>query len=259
MSNTIDANRKPRTIKPEIVELFIGRYLVTLNASDAARHSGYVGRHAGPRGYELLHHPDIWPRIQAELDKRYAALKQGSDRVLRELWDVLNADPNELIEHRRVACRYCYGAQFKFQRTVGEMARDRAKHEHDEAAYKRAGMDLVEPFKPFDEQGGVGYDPKQDPNPDCPECFGEGDAVVFVKDTRDLTPAARALLAGVKQTKEGIEIKMHSKDKAVELLGKHLKLFAEQLDLNVKGDLATRILSARGRTSSAKNEAEDLA
>ena len=240
---------KPREIPDAAVEAFVIEYLRSFSKAEAAKASGYTGKHLVSQGYRLFKHPKIAARIEAALKERFAAASIEGERVLRELWDVLIADPNDLVEHRRVACRYCHGAGFKYQRTAGELERDRAKHTRDAEAYERLSKDLVAgPFAAFDEQGGIGYDPRREPHADCPECFGEGDPVVFVKDTRDLSPSARALLAGVKQTKEGIEIKMHSKDKAIELLGKHLALFNEKLDVNITGDLATRIIQARKRS-----------
>lgn len=68
-------------------------------------------------------------------------------------------------------------------------------------------------------------DRARDPNPACDECGGEGYGRVFAQDTRKLSPAARSLYAGVKVTKEGFEVKMHSKDAALEKVFKHLGLY----------------------------------
>lgn len=248
-------NFKDRELPDDVADAYVAEYLLTLSKAAACRAAGRGGKYASTYGSHLHRHPKVAPRIEAALREKFEAAKLDGQRVLRELWDVLMADPNDLVEHRRVACRYCHGVGFRYQRTVGEMERDRAGHARSAAAHVQ--MKLEGDYPPFDERGGVGYDPRREPHEECPECFGEGDSVVFVKDTRDLSPAARALLAGVKQTKEGIEIKMHSKDKAVELLGKHLALFNDKLDVNLTGDLATRILKARGR--GVKNDTADLA
>jgi hypothetical protein len=81
----------------------------------------------------------------------------------------------------------------------------------------------------FSEQGGTGYDPRKDPNPKCPECFGEGEEKAFPKDTRDLSPEARRLYAGVKVTKEGLEIKMHSQSEARKLIAQHLGMLGQNV------------------------------
>ena len=66
--------------------------------------------------------------------------------------------------------------------------------------------------------------------PTCDECFGDGVEEVFVQDSRELSPAARELYAGVKTTQHGVEIKTHSRDKAMELLGRHLAMFTDNVD-----------------------------
>jgi len=43
------------------------------------------------------------------------------------------------------------------------------------------------------------------------------------------------------------KVKFWSKEKGAELLGRHLALFNDKLDLNVKGDLTERILASRKR------------
>ena len=79
------------------------------------------------------------------------------------------------------------------------------------------------------------YD-QRDPTPGCDGCNGDGVPNVLVKDTRRLNPQARALYAGVKITKEGIEIKMHSKLDALEKVFKHLGLYeADKRKVEITG------------------------
>ena len=51
------------------------------------------------------------------------------------------------------------------------------------------------------------------------------DGEVRVKDTCRLTEAQRSAIAGIKDTGKGVEIKLHDKQKALELLVKYLGLF----------------------------------
>ena len=51
------------------------------------------------------------------------------------------------------------------------------------------------------------------------------DGEVRVKDTRLLSEGQRAAIAGIKDTGKGVEIKLHDKQKAIELLVKYLGLF----------------------------------
>ena len=51
------------------------------------------------------------------------------------------------------------------------------------------------------------------------------DGEVRVKDTCQLSEAQRSAIAGIKDTGKGVEIKLHDKQKALELLVKYLGLF----------------------------------
>ena len=65
------------------------------------------------------------------------------------------------------------------------------------------------------------------------------DGEVRVKDTCQLTEAQRSAIAGIKDTGKGVEIKLHDKQKALELLVKYLGLFdrpAEDAALRVEFD-----------------------
>ena len=53
-------------------------------------------------------------------------------------------------------------------------------------------------------------------------------------NTKDLTEQQKSAIAGIKQTANGIEIKTNDKVKALELLGRHLGIFNDKLNLNVK-------------------------
>ena len=51
------------------------------------------------------------------------------------------------------------------------------------------------------------------------------DGAVRIRDSRDLSPAQRSAIAGIKDSGKGVEIKLHDKQKALELLVKYLGLF----------------------------------
>lgn len=53
---------------------------------------------------------------------------------------------------------------------------------------------------------------------------------VEVEETNKLPKDKLAAISGIKQTKEGIEIKSADKVKALELLGKHLGMFTDKLE-----------------------------
>ena len=55
--------------------------------------------------------------------------------------------------------------------------------------------------------------------------------IVSPKDTDTLSDDQRAAIAGIKHGANGIEIKLHDKIKALELLGRHIGMFNDKLDI----------------------------
>lgn len=58
-------------------------------------------------------------------------------------------------------------------------------------------------------------------------------AMVCIKSTDDLTDDQVKAIAGIKEGANGIEIKLNDKEKALELLGRHLGMWNDKLNLNV--------------------------
>ncbi|MGL5329459.1 MAG: terminase small subunit [Peptostreptococcaceae bacterium] len=54
-----------------------------------------------------------------------------------------------------------------------------------------------------------------------------------VHDTEDIDEDTLTAIGSIKEGKHGIEVKMHDKVRALELLGKHLGTFIEKVDVNV--------------------------
>ncbi|MEH3354867.1 terminase small subunit [Enterobacter kobei] len=172
--------------------------------TEAYRKSGYAGEGAvawaaasrllrNVKVSRYVHH------LRNERQKRYSA---ELDDVIGQLTAIINADPNEISQYRRVNCRYCWGSDHKYQwRDIAEQLSAERKAESDGAA-------------PPDTSGGIGFVDNADPNPECPRCNGEGVGEPFFADTRDLEGDARYLLQGVKLGKFGIEILTADKDSA---------------------------------------------
>lgn len=180
-------------------------------------------------------------KVQARYRGLQAAAAKANDVdvafVLAQYLLRLRADPRELTEVRVCACRFCYGKDHGYQRTDGELARDRVTHEvKREARLERDMQDIGE----FDEQGGGGYSKLMKPNPECPSCAGGGAAQVVLKDSRDYSPGALALFGGVKEGKDGIEVKIGDRNDALMQIAKHLGFFASdnKVDVAVKVDVA---------------------
>ena len=224
------------------VDVFVAEYLVDLNGRQAAIRAGYSPQSARQTASELLATPEVQAKVQAAMDERAARVGITADDVVKGFRAIAEADPRELIELHRVCCRYCWGKGHKFQRTPREMEEAKAAHAADNAKLVAEGK---APRK-FSEAGGTGYNPKNDPHPDCPECFGDGVERVIAKDTRDLSPSARRLYAGVKTTQHGLEIKMHGQTEALINIGKHLGIFKEKVELTGKdgGPLTHQSMSA---------------
>lgn len=173
----------------------------------------------------------VQARVKGLLAKTVVAHDKLAEIATREWSDISLADARELSGIHLYCCRYCWGKDFRYQRTAGEM---------EEA---REAFELLPPKKRgngFDEKGGIGYHAKRDPNPDCPECFGDGMRVVYFNDTRRLSRQAARLFAGVKETKDGLEVKVRSQDGALENLGRVSGVYEK--DNKQKADPLTALL-----------------
>lgn len=179
------------------------------NASAAYVRAGYSAKHADSNSARLT----VKDSIQAASERVRAMVAEragfSAEDALRLVADILQADPRELVEYRVSGCRFCHGDGHLYQRTAGEMARDRAKHDAQVQRRIERNKDYEPPE--FDEQGGDGYSLRNPPNTECPACAGDGEGRVVIKDTRHLSKAAAALFAGVKEGKDGVEVKMHDK------------------------------------------------
>ena len=205
-------------------------YLVDLNATQAAIRAGYSANAAAEQGYEHLRKPHIQLAIAQARKAQQERTQITADRVISELGLIAFADARELAEVKTGCCRCCWGEGFKFQRTVGE-------YNHDREQWLNKGKELAD----FEDQGGIGFNPLKLPHPECPNCGGDGDARVVLKDTRTLSQQAAALYAGAKVTKHGIEVQMHSKMDAIEKLAKHLGVYEK--DNQQKADPLAALLA----------------
>jgi phage terminase small subunit len=206
---------------------FVDEYLVDLNATQAAIRAGYNAKTAQVQSSRLLSNVMVGAAISAAQAARSERTQVTADEVLKRLWSMATADANELVEFRRRCCRHCYGEGFGYQLTEREM--DQRRSDAEVAWNARKNKKPTDIFT-LDELGGTGFDARKSPNPDCPECFGDGIGASHFKDTRALSPAARQLYAGVKQTKEGIEVKLHDQLNALVNVGKHLGMFTERVE-----------------------------
>lgn len=56
--------------------------------------------------------------------------------------------------------------------------------------------------------------------------------VVIVKDTKDIPKDLLPAIASIKEGKNGIEVSFYNKDKSLELLGRHLGMFNDKIEIS---------------------------
>lgn len=203
---------------------FVEEYLIDLNATQAAIRAGYSKKTARQIGEQNLSKLDIAAAIDSAKQERSDRTEITQDMVLRKWWEIANANPNDLMQYRRVCCRFCHGKGHAYQWI------NKAEHQREcDEERKQAKKDDRAPNLPS-AAGGFGYTTANRPVSSCPNCFGEGHGHVHFNDTRDLTGPAALLYAGAKATKEGIEVKTHDQGKALENVARHLGMFKEQVE-----------------------------
>ena len=190
---------------------------------------------------EIAARPRVAARIKELKDLVVEDVLMDAKAVVRHLAEIAVADHNELTQYRRVNCRYCNGIEHKYQwkhKGEFEYAYDQweeAKEAHEERQRKATAKTRFKKPEPNDE-GGYGFKANAEPHPKCPECLGEGIEEMFVADTRKLTGPAKRLYAGVKMTKNGIEVLTRSQDSALKMLGDHFGVFKTVIEAHVTSE-----------------------
>ncbi|MGZ9712992.1 terminase small subunit [Glaciimonas sp. GNP009] len=223
------------------IKLFVVEYSKDLNGTQAAIRSGYSVKTANEQSVRLLANVSVKHAFDAIMNDR---IEQGifdGDKIIQNWVTISQIDPNSLTQHRRVACRYCHGANHRYQYTPAEM--EDAKVIHDDENWSRIAkkLDALD----WDNKGGLGFNGTLDPHPDCPECWGEGVGSLFFADTRKLSPENLPLFAGVKQTKDGLEILTHSQADSLDKLARHFGLYRDKLAEAVAGSYTKEALEEK--------------
>lgn len=173
------------------------------NLVESYRLAGYEcdGNAAHAGASQVFRNIKVQRAIRWLRDKRQRRYTAELDELVHQLMAIANADPNILTQHRRNNCRYCWGENHLYQW--------RDIQEFDRAAAQNTKDGKSEP-----EYGGLGFVDSALPNPDCPKCSGEGEGQVYFADTSLIDGNERWLFAGVKQTKDGLQLMMHDQDSA---------------------------------------------
>ena len=226
---------------------FVLAYLETGNATEAYRRAYDVSR---------MKETTIWSNASTLLRnslvaERLTHLKEQTEQavvldragVLRIITELATADASQLSEVQVRCCRQCWGVGHRHQwKNEIEYGFALAEAMDRNAATIRAwerDVDLGSKRpRPDDEtipsnEGGYGFDVFAGPNPECPACLGEGRTTTVFKDTRKLRGTAKRLFAGVKQTKDGLEIKTRDQDAALKLLANEFSIGKESPQVQV--------------------------
>lgn len=203
---------------------FAIEYCVDYNATQAVLRMKLTENADSARvmGCRLLATVNAQEKIKERQRQLAAAAELTPEWVLERWMELAQADPNDLSQVRRVNCRHCHGFGFNYQWT--------------EIEYRQKLDASVEKGKSApDASGGFGFKLNDKPNPKCPECDGQGEEKVHVADTRKVTGYGRKLFAGVKKTKDGIEVKTRDQDAALANLARYLGMNLERKEITGAG------------------------
>jgi len=183
----------PDSNLPYAQERFVQEYVLSGNVKKAYLAAFGEGASAKPEraGRDLLRNPSVMARLHVHQHAVSTMTVKSTDALIRELEEMVDADPNEFITIKIGACRYCHGVG------GGYLWRDIAEYE----AAVNTAIKLQKPIPEL--AGGVGYRFDAGPNPQCAQCEGEGARHVFVRDTDDVSPGARRLFKGVECNPDG--------------------------------------------------------
>lgn len=182
------------------------------------------------------------PVVLARIEELRAITAQEVTRdlssMIADLAMISLADPSKLTRHERNNCRHCHGRGHKWQwKNEGEYSLALAAVMDENADLERrqqlapAGHEIHarEPKPLPDVSGGLGFVIDAFPDPDCPACLGEGVARVWIADMRRLGPYEAKLYAGIKETKDGLQVLTRDQDGAADKILRILGAYKDGL------------------------------
>lgn len=217
------------TIKSKRVYRFAEEYAKDRNGTQAAIRAGYSRATAGEQAARLLADDRIKALVQEACERVSRDVVFEAADVLREWVTIATADPAKVSQVRHLNCRHCWGTGHEYQWTPREYAKA-----CDAAAAATDKMGNPKPRNPPDCTGGFGWVFNAEPNAECPECRGEGVRDIWIADFDTLEPAERKLIAGLRYTKDGVEVKMRDQENAVTHIAKYLGMLIEKKELTGK-------------------------
>ena len=221
-------------LTPRVLE-FVAVYCADPHRNGAAAYRATYNANASPEtatqgAYRILARGEVGSIVRRYDERLRENLVLSASDVTRIWTENVVTDRNDLVEVRRVCCRYCHSPNGDPQFTIGEQ-RGRLRDHELKVRLMLARMPATAQNDPhtiesmkaamrFEELGGDGLNRRLPINLECVECDGLGEERVIIKDTRTLSPAARAIYEGAKVTKDGIEIKMASRADTLAALAK---------------------------------------
>jgi phage terminase small subunit len=169
--------------------------------------------------YAVLKTPAVKARIEELIDEAATASVFTVAEAIGRYLAIAQADPNELVAVRIGACRYCHGVDHRYHWREREYLEALDAAERDSRAAPDPG-------------GGLDYNATAPAHPDCPECHGEGIPREVVSDTTNLSKEARLLYGGVKRTKEGLQVLIADRMKALEAACKLAGFFTDNVKVS---------------------------
>ncbi len=184
------------------------------------------------KAQELRNSPEILKEIEQRLEAARANSIRTVQDVTNEFLRIAFADPGDIIQHRRLCCRYCHGVNHQYQwKDAAEFNTAVTDTEAQNIARKRMRPPLPALAIPSD-AGGFGFAFNAPPSPSCPECRGEGQPDLFIADTTKLTADQRRLIERVKIAKDGsMEIRFRNQSDALTKAGQMLGGFKQTVVL----------------------------
>lgn len=213
----------------DLKKRFVVEYPIDSNGTQAAIRSGYSPNSASQQASQLLCDPEILEAIFERQIEIARAASLSVEWVLNQWREIAYADPNELVWIEIESCRHCWGVGHQYHWTqfeYDEIVRRCLEH-HCGGKCESPCVKRIPPLA----LGGFGFNPHTAPHEGCPACHGNGMERVGLADTRRVRGPARRLYAGVKKTKDGVEIKMRDQDKALDNIAKFLGMVVNKNEI----------------------------
>lgn len=234
----------------DMQELFAVKFSETHDKLEAYKFAGYAQNgDLSKRASDVYTNPKVRARIVELAGKTGELADVTLPQVLRRFYDIATADPRELINLKIGCCRYCYGNGGAYQWREREFVEAVTKWEK----LMQKNPKSTDPCP--DPSGGLDFNPTLSPRIECKECFGEGEQRIVPQDTSKLSGSARLLYGGVKQTRNGIEIIMADRLKALEAVTRILGGFKDNLNANLEVKAMAAVINMETSNPEAASEA----